>query len=295
MKILISNKTFLHQIIVNYIFISFCSILFAFLGAIYAINLEDKFTSSAVLKISDEVKDDQPFGALGSLGAIAGVVQGSGGKSQLAMQTLRSKDFIKRIKDFPDVKENIIAAKAYDKKSKSIVYDLRKFNPQSKTWIRVPPKGRSIIPSEQELSDALLGKLKITENRQNGFILISFTHFSPVFASSFLSLIIAELNSYTREIDLIKSTNALEYLISELDQTNQMEVRRTLSTLIEKELKTQMLANISEDYLLEYIERPSISELRSEPNRVLLVILFSIIGALLAAIIVITKKSLSEK
>ena len=119
------------------------------------------------------------------------------------------------------------------------------------------------------------------------FIYIDFTHESPIFADEFLNLIIQEINSQIRSQDLKESEESLEYLYQLLDKTSDNDLRNLVFNLIETQLKTQMLANIQEDYLFKKIDSPFLPEKISSPNRPLIILIGCFFGLLLSILYIL--------
>jgi len=85
------------------------------------------------------------------------------------------------------------------------------------------------------------------------------------------------------------SSQAIQYLKSELSKTSLVEIRESIHTLIEAQLETQMLAKINEDYILVEIEPPFIPEKKSKPSRAPIVFFTTMLGGLLSVIITLLK------
>ena len=61
---------------------------------------------------------------------------------------------------------------------------------------------------------------------------------------NFLNLIITEVNNLLRDKDLEEADAALTYLYEQLDGVTQSDIRLSIATLIENQLRTEMFANI---------------------------------------------------
>ena len=59
--------------------------------------------------------------------------------------------------------------------------------------------------------------------------------------------------------------------------------------LIEKQTKTVMLANASDEYVFQVIEPPVAPELKSEPKRALICVLGTLLGGMLAVLFVLIR------
>jgi hypothetical protein len=134
-----------------------------------------------------------------------------------------------------------------------------------------------------------MGSLSISQATKSGFISIHIEHISPIFAKEFLELIIREANVLLRNRDMEESSQAIQYLKSELSKTSLVEIQESINALIEAQLETQMLSQINEDYVLVEIEPPFIPEQKSGPFRLPKVLLTTMLGGLLGAIIALVR------
>ena len=92
-----------------------------------------------------------------------------------------------------------------------------------------------------------------------------------------------------RDIDIESSSKALTYLTAELSQTPQLEVKKSISKLIEHQFETRMMASIHDDYVLIPLEPPFIPERKSGPIRSLIVILSTLVAGLVSVMTVLIR------
>ena len=107
-------------------------------------------------------------------------------------------------------------------------------------------------------------------------------------------MIIFEANNIKREQDLETSTRALNYLKSQYSSTSLVEIKESISKLIGVEIKKQMIANISENYVLRPIDPPYLPEEKSWPKRIIIVVSTFLLSILLAVVYVLTRNYLKE-
>ena len=139
--------------------------------------------------------------------------------------------------------------------------------------------------------------LGISSQTESNFIKLSVTHISPKFAQLMLNEIISELNLKAKQEDLIKSNRAIEFLTLAIQDTQIQEVRATMSSLLENQLKTQLMANILDEYLLSILDKPHYPIFPSSISRKAIVFIFSFVGLMLSTLFFIAKqyfKSLKE-
>lgn len=276
------------------------TLVFSIFSVVYSLSIPNKFTSSSVLKLSKEVdtSSNNLFSQYGNLANMAGInlPTGSGNMSDFVVAKILSKDFFKHLNSFPEITESILAVDSYDQASKEIIFDSKKFDPKNGIWVRDPPKGRELNPSYLEVHEQVLkNHLNISKDNKTDFISISFTHESPYFAFSFLTLLINELNYLSRKNDLKKSESALTYLKDQLENTSEVDIRDSINILIESELKIQMYANINDNYLITPIDPPYFPEVKSEPTRSIICIVGTIIGFIIGLLIAVLSAIYSKK
>ena len=255
----------------------------AFYG--YSKTLQDLYTSSTLLKINDSFQsENNPMSSLtsqyGGLASLAGISLPSGGgdKAEYIIETAKSKEFAEHLMSFEMVTENIMAAESYSKSKKKIIYDSKLYDFDNDQWVRSLRKYKQKEPSVIEVHKELSKKLSVSKDLDSGFITISFSHTSPVFARDLVNLIVDEVNMVSKMKDLEESEKALVFLNEQLVTYNQVELIRSINTMIKSQLHTKMMANISDDYLVKKIDKPYVPEVKSFPSRALFAILGLLVG-----------------
>ena len=211
-------------------------------------------------------------------------------KAMEAIEIIRSRKFVKHLLTFENILPSIMASKSYDSSSKELLFDQKIYDSETKIWKGKPNKNGQIKPSYLEAHRVYMGSLiSISQDKMTGFISIYIEHISPIFAKEFLELIIREANVLLRNRDMEESSQALQYLKSELSKTSLVEIQESINALIKAQLETQMLSQINEDYVLVEIEPPFIPEKKSKPFRSQIVFLTTMLGGLLSAIIALVR------
>ena len=177
-----------------------------------------------------------------------------------------------------------MASNSYDKTTNRLFFKEKIYNSSTKEWAGKSFRYGASKPSYLEAHEVYLSQLNIFQDKKTNFINISYEHISPIFAKDFLSLIINEANNIMRQRDLDASNNALTYLKGEFNRTLLKEIKLSIQKLIEFQLETQMRAKVSEEYSISVLEPPFIPELKSRPNRSVIVIIFTILGFLLSSL-----------
>ena len=106
---------------------------------------------------------------------------------------------------------------------------------------------------------------------------------------------IEDINRVIKEKDLNDSNKALIYLNEQVAKTSLTELREVFFTIIESELRTKMLASISDEYLFSFIDRPIVAEEKEAPNRFFISIVGLILGLIFGVTIVLFSAFLKEE
>ena len=267
--------------------------LFAFGAVLFALNLPNIYRSDTLLA---PVSSKQQVGAgalgqLGGLASLAGVSLGSqeGDKVALALEILRSRDFLGRFIEQHDLYVPIMAAKGWDLNQNTLIIDHRIYDDSQENWVRKVKPPRQPKPSVQEAYEAFRQLLNVRQSKENGMVTVSLDFYSPTLAQQWLMLLITELNDHMKERDMLSAQRSLKYLEQQLQKTPLEEVRRALYQLIEEQTKTLMLTQVTDEYVFKIIDPPIISEVKSKPNRALICIIGTIFGGFFACLLVMIR------
>ena len=253
-----------------------------------SLSLTNYYTSEAVVIARDQ--QDTPLSEFSGLASLAGVNLDNAGSSLFKMMAIiESREFVKHLITFDDVLPSIMAAKSYDASSQELYFDPEVYDSETKTWTREVPVNRALEPSYLEAHKEYLEMISMVKDKLTGHISIGVEHVSPVFAKEFLTLIIQEANNLNRDIDIESSSKALSYLSAELSQTPQLEVKKSISKLIEHQFETRMMASVHDDYVLIPLEPPFVPERKSGPIRSLIVILSTLVAGMLSVMTVLIR------
>tara|TARA_X000000368_G_C23053686_1_gene722773 strand:- start:2470 stop:3387 length:918 start_codon:yes stop_codon:yes gene_type:complete len=262
---------------------------------VISLMMTNYYTSESVLI----ARDQQDSGALSDFSGVASLVgvdlSGDGASVFKVLEIIQSREFTKHLITFDNILPSIMAAESYDTSSKKIIFDPEIYDEESKTWTREPSANGNVIPSHLEAHREYSDMLSIMKDKITGLISIKIEHVSPVFAHEFLSLIIQEANNLNREIDVATTTKALAYLKTELSQTPQVEIKKSISKLIENQLETKMMASIYDDYVLIALEPPFVPDKKSGPIRSLIVIVSTLLAGIFSLLYVLIRHYFSDR
>jgi capsular polysaccharide biosynthesis protein len=252
----------------------------------------NQYTASVLLKLSEDQAQStsSTIGGAAGLATMAGISLGGANNSAYYTEAvLQSKKFLSHIASFPGVRENLTVANGFDFKTGKILYKKEYYDGDKRKWLQTDASGNPIIPSDLDVISEIKDRMSVYVDFESNFITISFQHFSPIFAFEFINLLEGQLNFIEREKDIKDSSRAITYLNNQLEETRQAGIQNAIYQLIESQLKTQMLANIDEHYLVTPIDPAVIPEKKSFPFRRNIAIAAFILSLLCSSIFVLLR------
>jgi uncharacterized protein involved in exopolysaccharide biosynthesis len=126
-----------------------------------------------------------------------------------------------------------------------------RWDPARQVWLDTD---RDHIPSLWE-ANQLLSKLRVvTENAHTGLVTLTVTWRDPKLAAQWANELVRVTNNYLRNKTIAESERNIVYLRGQAANTDVVEVRGTLSNLLETEFKKEMLARGNEEFALKVID-----------------------------------------
>ncbi|MDF1644251.1 MAG: Wzz/FepE/Etk N-terminal domain-containing protein [Pseudomonadales bacterium] len=250
--------------------------VFAIAAVIYALSLPNIYKSTATL-IPTSGEEQSGAASLaasfGGLASMAGVSLGGSGidKTQIAIETLKSREFLSKFITEHNLKPDILAAKSWDITNNRIVYDNELYNLETKTWNWESKSQwkKESQPSAQEAISELLKIISFNYDDKSSMVNISASHLSPFVAQQWVQWVIKDINQHMRKQDIAEANISIGYLTKKLEETSLAEMQKIFYELIEAQTKTKMLAEIRDQYVLKVIDAPVIPEVKDRPNRLL--------------------------
>ena len=255
-------------------------------SVIYSLSIPNKFTSSSLLKMSDNNSQPSSNSSMDMIGSIAGLNLTAAGssKSSLVIETIESRDFLKHLLTFDKVLPSIVAIQSYDKETGELIFNDSIYDQKNNTFTSDPEKRPTFHKTYLTYNNMIN-----VSTTNTGYIYLSVTHLSPKFAYELLNLIISEVNSLSRARILQESKDSLNFLYNRLTETNEIEIRNSINQIIGSELRRQMLAEVKKNYLINPLDKPFFPEMKSTPNRARICILGTILGFFLSILVSLAK------
>ena len=269
-------------------FIIKVSVFFFLVSMIYSLTLNDIYRSEALLSVKEEDQTSDLIQRYGGLASLAGIdiPLASQNSSDLIIETIKSREFLRRLLLQEEILPMLLASKSFDFQKKEIVFDSELYDANSKSWVRKPKKNRNVVPSYLEAHETYIDIISIKKDPLSGYISIHVDHVSPNFSKKFLELIIFESDKQIQEKVLKDTDEALAYLDKELRKEPLNELRISISQLIKQKMNIKMTAMISENYSFEVIEPPFLPELKNRPSRSILTLVGGFMGLLFSILFV---------
>ena len=272
--------------------------LFAVVSVFYALSLPNIYKSEALLAPASEQKGVGLSGQLGGLAALAGVDLGSGAsvdKTALALEIVKSRDFLGRFIEHRIKLEDLMAVENWDLTTDTLIYDKKIYNPDTKQWLREEKPPRQAKPSVQEAYKELSEILVVNQDKATSMVKLSIEHQSPYVAQSWVQMLITDLNQEMKSRDIDEAEKSIAYLQQQISQTNIADLRTALYSLVEEQTKTLMLANVRDEYALKIIDMPIVPEDKAGPARALICLIITFLGGFIGIMLVLGRAFLSNK
>jgi uncharacterized protein involved in exopolysaccharide biosynthesis len=260
--------------------------IFAVTSVFYVLQLPDIYKSEVTLAPAEDGGLKVP-GQLGGLAALAGVNLGGlggGDKTRLALEILKSRDFIGRFIEKNDLYVPIMAAQGWERANNQLILDPDIYDINTKQWVRKVKEPFQPKPSNLETFEEFEKIFSLTQDKNSGLVKLTIEHYSPYITKNWIDELVKEINEEMRIRELYEAEKSIDYLNKQINKTKLSDVRSMIFELIEEQTKTLMLANVRDEYVLKTVDVAFIPEKKVKPNRVLFVILAVILGFLVSVL-----------
>jgi len=266
--------------------------VFAVVSVIYALSVPNQYKASALLAPAQQQSGglSGALGQLGGLASLAGVSIGGGESSeaQVAQEIMKSWSFIEGFIADNDLAVEVYAAEGWSRESNQLKFDNDVYAVKTNTWLVENDNiGRVGPPTSWQLFEKFSEMLVVSEDKKSGLISISIEYYSPQIAKQWLDLYISSINKHMQARQVVKVSNNIEYLEAQIEKTSITEMQEVFYTIIEEQIKSQMLAEASPDYAFVAVSPSMVPEEKSQPKRALICILGTLLGGVLSVLTVL--------
>ena len=213
---------------------------------------------------------------------------GSGGASGLINSILGNSGLSPMFGGFSSSATSKIAVLESRKFTESFVeeYDMlpklfpEKWDSSTNSWKGNPPS----------LWDAyfLISKKVRTVNHdiRKGLITLTIDTNDPKLSMEIANKMISAVNDYIRKETIIETNETIEYLQVELSKTDIVDIKRSLNSLLEDQLKTVMVASTKEEFAFKVIDPGYTPNKKIAPYRALIMVVTTTLSGILSIIII---------
>ena len=280
--------------------IALCAVVSISLGSFYLHNATRLYTMQALVMPVESDSKVPNLGGLSNLAGLAGISipTGSSGDFKAFEKLLYSEELAQRL---------------LDKTTLAKVIFHNEWDEEKSGW-QEPQKGalglllgqakRSLTGSEvmayrapdaARLADYFDEELKVSSDRDSGYLTISIDHEDPKVGMDLIKWLIAETDGILRETYLADSTEIMESYSQKLARAQSAELREVLAQVIGEEERKQILALEGSHYTARILRGPTASLNPTSPKSSLVLALALVLGCFLGAAMVLIRAAFRPK
>lgn len=135
---------------------------------------------------------------------------------------------------------------------------------------------------------------RIHRNEENNLMIVTIKLGNPLLAAEIANKFVHKFNHYRRTFDINNADKKISFLRKTLEQTNFLEMQKSLYRLIEAQLIIKMLASSKEQYTVEILDPAIPSLYKSSPEKKKITLL-TFIGVFMLCIIFLVAQIILKK
>ena len=256
-------------------------------AAIHNLRIPDYYEATALVAPTDSPGGtmsgiSQQFGGLATL---AGVQLGSGGgKSEIALEVLKSRSFLAKFIASRDVYE-AGHPMSLDADNQTVE------RPRNTVSVLESGAGANMVEVRFEPQTVNRFKQLITifVRPKSGYVEITVRDESASRAARLANWLVEDINAEVMQQDVEEARRSIEYLTQQVSETSLAELRVIFYDLIQAQTKTMMLAEVRPEYVFKVIDPAYPPRAKAGPRRLERTVLYSFFGAVVAVLIVILR------
>ncbi|MCL1057873.1 Wzz/FepE/Etk N-terminal domain-containing protein [Shewanella gelidimarina] len=269
--------------------------VFAIGSVIFAVMQPNTYKSEALLAPASEEQNgglSALAGQFGGLASMAGINLGAGGgvdKTQMAIEVMKSRQFTSQFIRKHNILPELMAAEKWNMQDNSLAYDDELYDVSKKVWVREVKAPFKPEPSMQEAYKEFTKVITVNTAKDTAMVTVSVEHLSPAVAQKWVSWLVEDINKVMKKRDVAEANRSSEFLNKQIALTNVADIRSILYKLIEEQAKTIMFAEVRDEYVFKTIDPALIPEVKSGPKRALICVLGTMLGGMLAVMLVLIR------
>ena len=272
------------------------TLVFAIASVVFALMLPNIYKSEALLAPASEEQGAGGLAGLasqfGGLASMAGInLGGSGGsdKTQLAIEVLKSRQFIGDFIEKHQILPELMAVDKWHMDSNTISFDPDIYDEKSKTWVRDVELPFQPKPSLLEAQKEFLKIFVVNKDNESGMVQISIEHQSPFLAKQWVDWLVTDINNVMKERDVAEAIRSTEFLNKQIETTKIADIRTILYKLVEEQAKTIMFAEVRDEYVFKTIDPAVVPEEFYKPKRAIIVAIGIALGLIFSVMVVLIR------
>ncbi|MDA8815000.1 Wzz/FepE/Etk N-terminal domain-containing protein [Luminiphilus sp.] len=251
-----------------------------------ALSLPNIYTARTILAPSESSSTGlgglmQQYGGLASLAGLSLPTGGEGSRAQLGMELIKSRSFLGAFVKRHDILPELMAVKSWDIESGSLLYDPKIYDAASEQWVRKVKLPYDARPSILEAHKEFIKILKVSKDKQTGYISVSIEHQSPIVAAQWVNWLIQDVNTEVKNQVVDEATRSIDYLTQQVESTSLTDLKAMFFELIQSQTETIMLAEVRNEFVFKAIDPAVIPEEKTKPSRLLICVLGALLGGIL--------------
>jgi len=268
--------------------------IFAIGSVFYALSIPDEYKAVALVAPASETGNgdlSKMAGQFGGLASIAGVSLGGADTDDtaIAMEVMQTWGFVDAFIKKHNLEVPIFASRGWDRVSNQLVVDSELYDTTQKKWVREAPKGKTIEPTSWELYKVFKELIMVSHDDDSGLIKIGFTHHSPEYAQQITQWLIDDINVLQKTQALADAERNISYLEEQINKTQISDMQKVFYALIEEQMKTKMLAEVSNEFVFKKISPALEPEEPEGPRRSIICIGITLLGGFLSILFLLLK------
>ena len=207
---------------------------------------------------------------LGGLAALAGVSVGTDSKKAESIAILQSEGLTEAYIQ----RNNLLPVLYYDK-----------WDAVAKRWKVSDPKK---VPTLWKANQFFKKKVRsIATDTKTGLVTLTIAWRDAQLAATWANELVQIANSYSRDKAIAEAERNIAYLYDEAAKTNVVEVRQGIYTVLETEIKQEMLARGTNEYAFKVLDPARAPERAASPQKIVWVLMGAFVGFVLSVLLVL--------
>ena len=274
----------------NKISIAFFVLLASLIGILISLLLPNYYKSQiSLIPADNKATSSSIIGQYGMLAGLAGLSMPSqsSDKTIEALERVKSFDFFQNF-FLPNISyKNLVAVDSWESEKNIIHYNKNLYDTKKNIWVE-----NIKLPTNQEAYEIYKKMLSVSTDAKSSVTLISIEHKSPYVAKYWVETIVKLLNDSMRNDMRQRTLKSINFLNEQISKTSVNEIRETISSLQQEQMKSLMLIEVNKDYIFRIIDSAIVPEKKSKPNRSVIIVLTAFIGFFISILTIFLRQRL---